>query len=161
MTGNSFNGDGTMSGLMTNYNGIACVSNCFPQEVATVDLTAQTAAVGTTTLYAVPSTGQGQYRLSWNAKVTTAAGTFLDLGRAHHRLHRPGWRGRRLITAPATIAAGTIATTSAGNTTGTVLIGMPLLLNAKLSTNITYAFAYASNAANAMNYNLHLKLEAQ
>jgi hypothetical protein len=38
---------------------------------------------------------------------------------------------------------------------------MPLLLNAKLSTNITYAFAYASNAANAMNYNLHLKLEAQ
>jgi hypothetical protein len=35
-----------------------------------------------------------------------------------------------------------------------------MLLNYKASTNITYAFAYASNAAAAMNYNLHIKLEA-
>jgi hypothetical protein len=160
ISGNASMATGTFSGLITNYNGIACVSNCFPQEVATVDLTAQTAAVVTATLYAVPATGQGQYRLSWNAKVTTAAGVSSTLGALTIVYTDPDGVAQT-ITAPATIAAGTIATTSAGNTTGTVLVGMPLLLNAKLSTNITYAFAYASNAANAMNYNLHLKLEAQ
>jgi hypothetical protein len=111
MTGNTSMATGTMSGLMTNYNGIACVSNCFPQEVATVDLTAQTAAVGTTTLYAVPSTGQGQYRLSWNAKVTTAAGVSSTLG-ALTIVYTDPDGVTQTLTAPATIAAGTIATTS-------------------------------------------------
>lgn len=147
----------TLSSTITNYNGVATVSAGMASEVATVDLTAQTAAITTTTLFA-PATA-GQYRLSWNAKVTTAAGTSSTLG-ALTVVYTDPDNVAQTITAPASIAAGTIATTSAANTTATVLLGMPLLLNCKAATNITYAFAYASNAANAMNYNLHLKLES-
>lgn len=147
----------TLSSTITNYNGIATVSSGVPAELATVDLTAQTAAITTTTLYAV--TVAGQFRLSWNAKVTTAAGTSSTLGALTIVYTDPDGVAQT-ITAPASIAAGTIATTSTANTTAAVLLGLPLLLNCKAATNITYAMAYASNAANAMNYNLHMKLEA-
>jgi hypothetical protein len=64
------------------------------------------------------------------------------------------------ITAAGQIPAGTIATTVAnGSTTTGLLVGLPLTLNCKASTNITYAMAYASTGT-AMNYNLHIKLEA-
>ena len=43
----------------------------------------------------------------------------------------------------------------------TVLLGVPLMLNCQTNSTITYAFAYASNAANAMTYNLHVRLEAE
>jgi len=64
------------------------------------------------------------------------------------------------ITAAAQNSAGTIETSDGGNSTTTVMLGIPLFLNCKASTNITYAFGYASNAAAAMNFNIHLKLEA-
>jgi hypothetical protein len=64
------------------------------------------------------------------------------------------------LTVVATTLGGTVAQSSVNNTTGTMLLGVPVLLNVKASTNITYAFAYASNAANIMTYNLHIKLKA-
>jgi hypothetical protein len=128
-----------------------------PINQASVDLTAQTAAVTTTTLFAIVTAGQ--YLLTWNAKVTTAAGTSSTLGPLTIVYTDPD-SVAQTITAAAQIAAGTIATSSTGNTTTTVLIGVPMLLNCKAATNVTYALAYASNAANAMNYNLHLRLAA-
>jgi len=150
------------AGIIGNYKGIATVSNGVPAEYAAVDLTAQTAAVGTTTLYAVPASGAGQYRLSWNAKVTTPAttGAITSTLGALTIVYTDPDGVVQTITAPASIAAGTIATTSTGNTTATVLLGVPLLLNCKLSTNITYAMAYASNTAAEMKFNLHIKCEA-
>jgi hypothetical protein len=153
----------TTSGLLTNYKGIATVSNGVPAEYAAVNLTAQTAAITTTTLYAVPASGAGQYRVSWNAKVTTPATTGAGtstLG-ALTIVYTDPDGAVQTITAPASIAAGTIATTSAGNSTTTVLLGLPLLLNCKLSTNITYAFAYVSDSAAQMQFNLHMVLEKQ
>lgn len=147
----------TLSGTVSNYNGIATVGAGIPSEVATVDLTSQNAAIVTATLYTV--TVAGQFRLSWNSKITTAAGTSSTLGALTIVYTDPDGVVVTL-TAAAIIAAGTVATTSAANTTGTALIGIPQLLNCKAATNITYAFAYASNAANVMNYNLHIKLEA-
>lgn len=147
------------TGLATKYNNISTVSNGIPSEYATVDLTGQTAAIGTTTLYAVPASGAGQYRVSWNAKVTTAAGTSSTLG-ALTLVYTDPDGVVQTLTCGAQTSAGAIATTTTTNTTAAVLIGLPLLLNCKASTNITYAMAYASNAAAAMNYNLHLKLEA-
>lgn len=144
------------------YKSIATVSNGVPAEYATVDLTAQTAAKTTTTLYAVPASGVGQYRVTWNAKVTTAATTGAatsTLG-ALTIVYTDPDSVVQTITAAAQVAAGTIATTSTGNSTTTVLIGLPLTLNCKASTNITYAMAYASDTANQMAYNLHIKLEA-
>lgn len=147
----------TLSSTITNYNGVATVGNGIASEVATVDLTAQTAAIGTTTLYTTPAAGQ--YQLLWNAKITTAAGTSSTLGALTIVYTDPDGVAIT-ITAPAFISAGTVATTSAANTTSTVLLGAPLLLNCKSATVISYAFGYASNAANAMNYNVHLRLES-
>lgn len=144
------------AGTVTTYNSIATVGNGVPAEYAVVDLTAQTAAIATTTLYTTPSAGQ--YRLSWNMKITTAAGTSSTLGPLTIVYTDPDSVAVTL-TAGAQIAAGTIATSSAANTTGTVLIGLPMLLNCKTATVISYATAYASVAASAMNYNLHIVLE--
>lgn len=147
----------TLSSAITNYNGIATVSGGVPSEVATVDLTSQTAAVGTTTLYAV--TVAGQFRLHWNAKVTTVAGTSSTLGALTIVYTDPDGVAVT-ITATAFAPSGATGTTNAGNATNSALYGIPILINAKAATNITYAMAYASNAANVMNYNLHIKLEA-
>jgi len=125
--------------------------------VAQVDLTGQTAAIGTTTLYAVPASGQ--YRLSWNSKVTTAAGTSSTLGPLTIVYTDPDGNAVT-ITAGALQIGGTVNTTVTTNSiTTAVLQGIPLVLNCKAGTNITYAMAYASNAANAMAYNLHIRLE--
>lgn len=150
----------SMGGKMTTYNGIVTVSGGIPSELATVDLTAQTAAVGTTTLYT--TTAAGQFRLSWNVKVTTVASTGAatsTLG-ALTIVYTDPDSVAQTITAAAQVPAGTIATTNAGNTTTSSLIGLPLTLNCKSGTVISYAMAYASNTANQMAYNLHIKLEA-
>ena len=131
-------------------------SQVVPSEATIVDLTAQNAAIGTTTLFAVVNAGQ--YRVSWNAKVTTAAGSSSTLGALTITYTDPDGVVQT-ITCAAQISAGTIATTSTGNSTTTVLLGVPMLLNCKAGTNIQYAFAYASNAANAMQYNLHIRVE--
>ncbi len=127
---------------------------------ASVDLTAQAAAITTTTVYAVPASGAGQYRISWNAKVTTVDAVSSTLG-ALTIVYTDPDGVVQTITAPASIAAGTIATTSTGNLTTTVLLGLPLLLNCKASTNITYAMAYISNTPGQMIYNLHIKLDSE
>ena len=144
---------------VSSYNGISTVSNGIPSELATIDATGQNAAIATATLYAVPSSGAGQYLLTWNAKVTAAAGVSSTLGALTITYTDPD-SVAQTITAAAQISAGTIATTSTGNSTTTVLLGLPMMINAKASTNIQYAMAYASNAANAMQYNLHIKLVA-
>src|SRR3990167_3602164 len=152
----------TTTGKQTNYNSIATVSNGIPAEYATVDLTAQTAAVGTTTLYAVPASGAGQYRVSWNAKVTTPATTGAatsTLG-ALTIVYTDPDTVVQTITAIAQRPDTSWATTNTSNTTTTFLISLPLTLNCSASTNITYAMAYASDTANQMAYNLHLKCEA-
>jgi hypothetical protein len=126
--------------------------------VAQSDFTAQSAAITTATLYAVPANGQGQYRLSWNAKVTTVGSVSSTLG-ALTIVYTDPDAVVQTITAAAQITAGTIATTETSNTTAAVLLGLPITLNAKASTNITFAMAYVANGANTMFYNLHMKLE--
>jgi hypothetical protein len=152
-------GNAFFNKLITNYNNISTVANGIPAEYAAVDLTAQSAAKTTTTLYAVPSTGAGQYRLSWDAKVTTVDAVSSTLGALTVVYTDPDGIVQT-ITAAAQIAAGTIATSSTGNTTAAVLLGLPLTLNCKASTNVTYAFAYVSNTPGQMLYNLHIRLEA-
>ena len=150
----------SLSSGIKSYAGVSIVSLGVPAEYAAVDLTAQSAAIAATTIYTVPAAGAGQYRLSWAAKITTAAGTSSTLGALTITYTDPDGVVQT-ITAAAQSKSGTIETTDTGNSTTTVLLGHPLLLNCKASTNIQYAFAYASNAANAMKYNLHMKLEAQ
>lgn len=128
-------------------------------KAATSDFTAQSAAIATTTLLATGSSGAGQYLLCWNAKVTTPATTSCQLGALTVTYTDPDLTVQT-ITAAAQVPAGTIATNSTVNTTANVLIGLPLTINAANSTNIQFAFAYASVGGTAMQYNLHLRLEA-
>jgi hypothetical protein len=128
-----------------------------PVRAAAADYTSQTAAIAITTLYTLGASEQGQFVLYWDAKVTTAAATSSTLGALTVTYTDPDGVVQT-ITAPATSSAGVIETSDSGNLTTTVMVGIPLVLNAKNSTNIRYAFAYASNPANAMAYNLHLRL---
>lgn len=63
--------------LISSYNGVPTVANGIPAEYAQINLTGQTAAITTTTLYAVPGTGAGLYRATISLIVTTVgtAGT--------------------------------------------------------------------------------------
>jgi hypothetical protein len=143
---------------ITIYNGLVTVGNGVASEVAARDLTAQTSNIVGNTLFTPAA--DGQFRLTWNAKVTTVAGVTSTLGPLTVTYVDPDGVSQT-ITAAAQIAAGTIATTSTANTTATVLLGIPLILNCKGAAAIQFAFGYASNAANAMNYNLHIRLEAE
>lgn len=146
------------SGLLTKYNNISTVSGGQPAEYATVDLTAQGAAIAATTLYAVPAAGAGVYRINWVASVTTVDGAASVLG---------GATGLQILytdaddsvvkTSPRTVTAG--VDTDATNTTATALSGC-IVVSAKASTNIQYQMGYTSTTPGQMKFNLHLKLEA-
>lgn len=155
--GSAYSVDAT-GGFVSRYLTVPTAGNGAPAIFGSVDLTAQAAAITTTTLYAVPSTNAGQYRLSWDAAVETPDGASSTLGALTIVYTDPAGVNHTL-TAGAMTAAGAIATTSTGNTTATVLLGVPITLNCKASTNVTYAFAYTSGTGGAMHYNLHLRLE--
>lgn len=131
-----------------------------PWSTAPIDLTGQNNTINTTAwggsnLIA----GAAQYRVSWDAKVTTVAGVSSTLGPLTVTYVDPDGTTQTIICA-AQSKLGVIETSDTGNSTTTVLLGVPFLMNLGSSSNFTYAFGYASNAANAMIYNLHLRLEA-
>ncbi len=155
----------SLAGLITKYNNVSTVSNGVPSEYATVDLTAQSAAIAATTLYAAPAAGVGMYRISWVAAVTTPATTSSTLG---------GTNGFQIVytdaddsavktsPAPGAPSAGVnqaYSQTNQGNTTATQISGV-IVVRAKASTNVQYQVDYTSVGATAMQYNLHIKLEA-
>jgi hypothetical protein len=141
------------------YNGNTLTLAGLVSEVANIDRVGQTAQFGPSSIYTTALVdGAGQYRLSWNAKVTTPA-TTSTIGPLTVSYTDPDGV-LQTITAVAQNSAGTIETSDTGNSTTTVMIGMPLTLNCKANTNITCTFAYVSNAAATMQYNLHMRLEA-
>ena len=141
-------------GKVIKYNGIATISGGVPSELAVSDLTAQTAAITATTLYATTATGM--YRVSWSADITTASDGSSVLG---------GTNGFQVLyTSPTdsvvktTVAGNSV--TSAANTTGTAL-GGSLVVYAKTGTNIQFTYGYTSvQTTTAMAYELHIKVEA-
>ena len=152
ISGNQKSGAAPTAGIITTYNQIATVSNGVPSELAKVDLVTQSAAITATTLYAVPSTGAGMYRVTWVATITTA-GTTSVLG---------GTNGFQVSFVSPTDSvtkadSPTTPTISAANSTGTSISGCQVVY-AKASTNIQYAFGYTSTGT-TMVYELHIKCE--
>lgn len=158
---NSGNGINGLISLLnvSSYNGIATVSNGVPAEYATVDLTGQGAAISATTIYAVPASGAGQYRVCFNAKVTQAATTSSVLG---------GTNGFQLVytdqddsVVTTTVAGHPFNSTTANLALNTdqALYNGCLFVNAKASTNIQYQIDYTSVGATPMQFNLHVILE--
>ena len=148
------------TGIITKYHTIATVSNGIPTEFATVDLTAQSASISATTLYAVPSTGAGQYRVCFSAKVTTVATSSSTLGGTNgFQLLFTDKDDSVVVTTIAAFPYNTTTTNLALNTTQAQENGC-IFLNAKASTNIQYQMDYTSSGVTPMQYNLHIKLEA-
>jgi hypothetical protein len=135
------------------YNAIATVSGGVPAEYATSDLTAQSAAITATTLYATAATGM--YRVSWSATITTADGVSSVLG---------GTNGFQVLyTSPTDSVVKTTvpgaSVTSAANTTGTAVGGCEVVY-AKTGTNIQFQYGYTSATPGQMVYEIHIKVEA-
>jgi hypothetical protein len=159
----NLNGNATVnsSGLFTAYNnGTTLVDNGVPAEVAHINLTGQGAAIPTgTSLYATrnASYGAGQYRIAWDAKVTTAATTSSTLG---------GTAGMQItytdaddgVTVSNTPCGVYNSTAAALNTTQAQISGA-CMVNAKQNTNIQYGFGYTSSGTTLMQYSLHVKVE--
>lgn len=142
----------TAMGQVSNYAAIALVHKGIPSSVANSDLTAQSAAITATTLYAVPATGW--YRITWSATITTAASTSSSLG---------GSTGLQVkYTSPTDSVVKTdnqtSADISAGNTTGTSISGIDVAY-CKTGTNLQYLFGYTSVGVTAMVYELHITVE--
>lgn len=123
--------------------------------VASVNLTAQAAAIAATTAYAVPANGAGVYRISYVAKVTTAAGTSSILGGT------TGFQVKYTDADDSVVITTAASITINLNTTQAQMSGV-IVVNAKASSNIQYLMGYTSIAGlgAAMQFNLHLKVEA-
>lgn len=115
-----------------------------PARLNTVTETAQTAAIGTTSI-PTGALGAGLYRVSWYVRITRAATVSSSLTVSL------GWTEG---TVPLTLNGAALT----GNTTGTVQSGSALL-RIDSSTPITYSTAYASSGATAMEYRIDVVLE--
>lgn len=142
---------------VTSYNGVSTVASGIPSLVAQANLTAQAAAITATTIYAVPAAGAGMYRVSWVATVTQAATTSCVLGGTN------GFQLKYTDNDDSVVKTSnpttTTAYTSAVNATGTQVSGS-FCANCKASTNLQYLFDYTSVGVTAMQYNLHIRVEA-
>ena len=102
------------------------------------------------------TTTTGLYRLSWWAAVTSPDVTASTLGPLTLTFT---WGGvTHTITCGAQSNAGAIETSDAGNTTATVLLGLPIFFNCDSGTNIELTLGYASTH-NSMVYEFNAKLE--
>ena len=143
----------TINGTCPIYNSINTVANGIPSLVAQANLVTQGAAIAATTLYAIPASGAGMYRVSWVASITRAATVSSVLG---------GTNGFQLkFTDPNDSVVKTTAMqviSSAANTTGTTISGT---FNAycKGSTNLQYLMDWTSAGATSMQYDLSIRVE--
>lgn len=148
------------AGIISKYNNIATVSNGVPSEYATVDVTAQTAAIAATTIYTPAATGL--FRISIYLQITTAASTSSILGGATGVVITYN-DGDGNVAQSDTVGlespTGTIVTTVNTNTTATNLNGH-IILYARTGVAIQYAIGYTSVGLTAMQYAAHLKVEA-
>lgn len=152
-----FNGNG----VMTTYNSIPVVGNGFAVQYATVDLTAQAAAISATTLYSVPASGVGRYRVCFVAKATTAATVSSIIGgAAGFQILYTDPDDSVAVTSPLAALFNSTAAVLALNTTQAQYSGC-MMINAKASTLIQYQMGYTSVGATPMAYNLHIMLESQ
>jgi hypothetical protein len=119
-----------------------------PTTLTPVDLTAQTANIGATTLLA--ATASARYLISGYIIVTTVDGVSSTMPKITIT-----W------TDPDNSAAQSfdLTATSAGNTTATIKQGV-MVVSAKTATNIQYATSgYVSNTPATMQYALHLTIQ--
>jgi len=133
------------------YAGVATVKAGVGSIVASTVVTGKTAAITATTIYAVPSSGAGMYRVSWTAWITTAAAASSTLGGTN------GFQTVSTVGGVAVTDSPTTPTISALNTTATKISGV-LICQCDASTALQYAFGY-TDATAVMTYSLNAYVE--
>ena len=122
--------------------------------VSEVDLTAQGAAISTTTMFTPSVTGF--YRINFYLKVTRAATTSSTLGGLTIKFSDGTDSVAQTILALGQTQAGASGTTNTGNATTSSLTGA-ISIWAVSGTAVTYAVAYTSSGGTSMQYEVHLK----
>lgn len=138
---------------VSEYNNIATVQNGMPSLVAEVNLTAQTASIAATTIYTADE--NGMYRITFSAKVTTAATSSSILGPFQYKFTESD--DNVVVTAPPGNTNNVNQTNT--NSTSTGYISGTYIAHAKSGTAIQYIMGYTSSGATAMQYNLHVIIE--
>lgn len=152
--------DDYLGGVIKRYNDIATVNGGVWSEVATIDSTGLTANVGATTLYAVPASGAGRYRVTAYLVTTTAASVSSTMPNA--QVVYTDLDSNTSVTLDISPILGAAGLGQSGlltaNAVGTVFTGT-VGLSVKASTTIQYKTVnYASTIA-GMAYALHIILE--
>ncbi len=148
------------AGLIPKYNNIATVAGGVPAEYAQVNTTGLTANVTASTLYAVPSTGEGMYRVSAYVVETTAGSLSSTLPNVQIVYTDKDSNTSVTIDATPVLAAAGLGQSDVLtlNAVGTVSSGV-IVIYVKASTTIQYQTVnYASNLA-GMTYALRIRLE--
>lgn len=143
------------TGIIPKYRNINTVNNGVAAEYAKVDLTNQSTSINATTLYSVPADGSGMYRINYQLRVTTAAGSAAAL---NFKIEYTDKDDNQVITIPPSNIDFINSTTSNSITTG--IISGSLVVNAKESTDIKYKTNYATSGTPSMQYTVHVVLEA-
>lgn len=133
------------------------VPNRFVTQVASSDLTAQGAAIATTTLFTPAVTGL--YRINIYEKVTRAATTSSTLGAVTIGYTDGTDSVAQTIVAGLVTQAGAVATTNTGNATSSKLYGSVVIF-ALTAVAVTFAVAYVSSGATTMQFESHFTAEA-
>lgn len=128
---------------MTTYNGVATQGNGLAAIYEAVNLSAQTATIGATQLYAVPASGAGQYRVSVSL-ICSTAGT---AGTVTAGIVNSNGSGAQTQT------TSSLSLTGLGNEVST-----QFTLYSTSSTNIDYQTTVAG-ATGSPKYNLNVRLE--
>lgn len=116
--------------------------------VATVTSTAQTASIGSTLLYAVPATGAGMYRVSFDLITTTAGAAGTVSGTLSWN---NGSAAKTLITPTADLS-------SLGSENLTAAVGgNSFVFHSAASQNVNYITTVTSGAGSA--YAVRIKIE--
>ena len=155
----SFTGSGSqivLGSKFTSYNLISTLGSGVPYIVAQAKLTAQSAAITPTTIYAVPNnatTGTGMYRINYVATITTMDSSSATLG---------GTNGFQIIftdnnDSVVKTSNPTTPVISAVNAAGTTISGS-VIAYCKPNTNLQYAFGYTASGGQ-MRYDLTIYVE--
>ncbi len=150
-----------LTNQISTYNNIATVSNGVPSELATIDSTGLTANVTASTLYAVPASGAGLYRISAYLVTTTAASVSSTMPNA--QVVYTDSDSNTSVTLDVSPILGAAGLGQSGlltaNAVGTVFSGT-VVIYAKASTTIQYQTVNYSSTAAGLAYALRMKLEA-
>jgi hypothetical protein len=142
------------------YNGIATVGNGVPAEYAAVNTTGLTANVAASTLYVVPVTGEGLYRVSAYVVETIAGSVSSVLPNVQIIYTDKDSNVSVTIDATPILGAAGLGQTGAlnANAGGTVSSGV-IVIYVKASTTIQYQTSNYASVAAGMTYALRIRLE--